>query len=345
MKKSNLNSAIGPVIENLESRQMLSATNSVRLVGSGDYHSLMITGNDKDQKIMVTLHGNDNGTTDVVVTGVTGKKKVGRGLSIQYISIDARGGNDVLTINADGFSSFNSGPTYDPNTGLPIPGNRMWSFATGGLGKDVVNVNTDGSLLGTVDGGRGNDTMNISTIAPTESTESEDIITEDKYSYDWRRLNISGGSGNDSIFGSSDDDNIDGGPGNDVVYGFEGDDFLQGGSGNDTLYGGGDNDQLYGGDGDDSLFGDSGENSLSGGYGKNKIVIGDENGAGYAQVDGDDTVYGTADDDYVYMSDGSKVVFNGGDGEDTVSRPKNTTVKLSDVEHDYVYDLSIYGKG
>jgi Ca2+-binding RTX toxin-like protein len=49
---------------------------------------------------------------------------------------------------------------------------------------------------------------------------------------------------------------LSGGAGNDKLYGNEGDDVLYGDSGNDSLFGGSGNDRLYGGTGQDVLWGD-----------------------------------------------------------------------------------------
>ena len=49
---------------------------------------------------------------------------------------------------------------------------------------------------------------------------------------------ISGGAGNDIIWGRGGDDTLDGGTGNDIARGGQGDDTLIGGAGNDILDGG-----------------------------------------------------------------------------------------------------------
>jgi Ca2+-binding RTX toxin-like protein len=67
---------------------------------------------------------------------------------------------------------------------------------------------------------------------------------------------IAGGSGNDTIDGSSRSDELQGGSENDDLDGFEGSDTLNGGTGNDTLDGGRDTDVLIGGSGDDLIYGD-----------------------------------------------------------------------------------------
>ena len=152
---------------------------------------------------------------------------------------------------------------------------------------------------------------------------------------------LSGGEGNDKIYGGSGDDWIEGGPGNDKLYGRGGDDFLDGGdgddkiyggNGNDILYGGAGNDKLYGGHGDDILIGGSGNNKLDGGSGNNIIIGGDGNdklyggkghdiligGGGNDEIHGgkgNDFIYGGAGNDRLYGDHGNDVLV-GGNGND-----------------------------
>ncbi len=67
-------------------------------------------------------------------------------------------------------------------------------------------------------------------------------------------------------------DRLSGGAGNDTLYGYDGDDLLQGGSGNDHLFGGSGRDTLQGGAGNDVLTGGSGIDLLSGGAGRDVFV-------------------------------------------------------------------------
>jgi Ca2+-binding RTX toxin-like protein len=78
---------------------------------------------------------------------------------------------------------------------------------------------------------------------------------------------MSGGAGNDDLYGYVGDDQLYGNDGNDHLNGEHGSDQLDGGAGNDSLDGAGDNDSLYGGVGNDSLGGGSGNDTLAGGLG------------------------------------------------------------------------------
>ncbi len=114
--------------------------------------------------------------------------------------------------------------------------------------------------------------------------------------------------GRDFIFGTNDNDNdtgkLSGGSGDDMLYGF---------AGNDVIYGGNDSDYIYGGDGNDRLYartaqtinGDSAKNYL---YGEN----GDDILYGSSKTD---ELYGGADDDKLYGRWGNDKLY-GGDGND-----------------------------
>ncbi|MDU9002943.1 calcium-binding protein [Sedimentitalea todarodis] len=77
-------------------------------------------------------------------------------------------------------------------------------------------------------------------------------------------VNVTGGSGDDTLIGGHSDDVISGGSGTD---------FLSGGAGNDTLMGGAQRDLLRGGAGDDVLQGGAGADRLFGGAGADVFEI------------------------------------------------------------------------
>ncbi|VEJ56457.1 hypothetical protein [Pragia fontium] len=75
-------------------------------------------------------------------------------------------------------------------------------------------------------------------------------------------------------FGGAGDDVIVGQNGVDYLIGGDGDDVLVGNGGNDILVGGLGNDKLYGGEGNDSLFGGAGNDILVGGAGADTLYGG-----------------------------------------------------------------------
>ena len=108
---------------------------------------------------------------------------------------------------------------------------------------------------------------------------------------------MSGGRGNDELFGMKGNDTLDGGEGDDTLWGNSGQDIISGGAGNDTLRGGKDADTIDGGDGNDFIDGNSGNDTISGGA-------------------GDDVLYGSSGNDTLTGGSGTNQVF-GGSGDDT----------------------------
>ncbi|MGH8618703.1 MAG: putative Ig domain-containing protein [Burkholderiales bacterium] len=97
---------------------------------------------------------------------------------------------------------------------------------------------------------------------------------------DRANLEIFGGDGADTFFGTDvndrilgrfGDDYLAGGKRRDQLYGAEGDDTLDGGPGDDYLVGGGGRDTLLGGDGFDQLLDDAGANTFEGGRGNDLL--------------------------------------------------------------------------
>lgn len=86
---------------------------------------------------------------------------------------------------------------------------------------------------------------------------------------------LSGGNGNDRIFGLLGDDTLSGGRGNDRLMGGDEDDILRGEDGNDKLYGEFGDDKLYGGAGNDLIDGGQGADYMSGGGGNDTYYVDD----------------------------------------------------------------------
>lgn len=101
---------------------------------------------------------------------------------------------------------------------------------------------------------------------------------------------------------------MSGGAGDDRLYGLGGNDELIGGAGNDWLDGGDNIDHLLGGDGNDMLIGGSGDDTLEGGSGSNTLVG------------------GLGNDTYVLTSSNNTIVENAGEGYDTVWSSQSYTL-------------------
>lgn len=149
---------------------------------------------------------------------------------------------------------------------------------------------------------------------------------------------VSGGPGNDQLFGGDNGDELHGNEGNDYIFGGGSGDLLRGNDGKDTLSGGGGPNTLFGGAGedrlngsgsrdllygeedDDRLYGFGGNDTLDGGGGVDRL-FGDELGT----AGGDDLLIGGGSNDKLYARGGNDTLignrgrdlFAGGDGFDT----------------------------
>lgn len=157
--------------------------------------------------------------------------------------------------------------------------------------------------------------------------------------------NLAGGSGPNTLIGDDGENTLTGGKSNDQLYGLDGDDVLVGEAGNDMLNGGDGADDLSGGDGDDSLLIDAADTSIDGGDGFDSALVqtadavtldmeaasiewarGDDGndvftaagqtvGVYIYGMDGNDTITGSAFDDYLNGGEGNDNLL-GGDGND-----------------------------
>ncbi|WP_310467200.1 hypothetical protein [Sphingomonas sp.] len=95
---------------------------------------------------------------------------------------------------------------------------------------------------------------------------------------------LTGGNGNDTLFGSAANEALTGGNGNDRARAGSGNDSLAGGNGNDTLDGDGGNDSLNGGNGNDVLIGDGGNDTLAGGNGGDSFIFDNRGETGFDTI-------------------------------------------------------------
>jgi hypothetical protein len=94
-----------------------------------------------------------------------------------------------------------------------------------------------------------------------------------------------------------------------------GNDVISGGSGQDTIFGQGGDDTITGDDGDDDIFGGAGEDSLSGGQGQDELFGGDGEDA-IAAGGGDDTVFGGLNSDVITVTEAGNHLIEGGEDPD-----------------------------
>lgn len=105
-----------------------------------------------------------------------------------------------------------------------------------------------------------------------------------------------GGSGRDTLPGSSANDSLSGLGGNDTLNGQQGDDILDGGTGNDDINGQQGNDWILGGEGDDKLQGQAGDDVIFAGAGNDDISGGTGNDWLYGDAGADVFKYSNANE-------------------------------------------------
>ncbi|GGO92231.1 hypothetical protein GCM10011584_28150 [Nocardioides phosphati] len=272
---------------------------------------------------------------------------------------------DASSFNGSLHGSFYSGGAMLMTEGL-APGNidgAGWEAVNGGLGNDdfsagcactvrpgaghdTVTLGAGGTylagLVGNAGGADGPDIVNVvdgesgvtadysnraASVSLTIDGEANDGASGEADTLGFGITHLIGGTGNDTLAGSSAADTLDGFVGDDTLLGRGGSDRLIGDDGADRLYGGsGDDtvlgqagaDRLYGGDGDDVLRGDS----STGPYG-NDVLDGGS---------GDDDLFGYGGNDLFTegtTANGSDLIA-GGDGTDTASyASRSAAVKLS----------------
>ncbi|MEM7723365.1 MAG: calcium-binding protein [Pseudomonadota bacterium] len=127
---------------------------------------------------------------------------------------------------------------------------------------------------------------------------------------------VTGGAGDDQIWGQLGNDSLTGDDGLDTLDGGAGDDYLTGGTHTDSLLGGVGNDTLIGGADDDHLFGHAGADLLDGGDGSDRLWAGTGDDTIMAG-DGDDSLFAQHGDDILEGDDGADHL-DGGTGHDTM---------------------------
>jgi hypothetical protein len=190
-----------------------------------------------------------------------------------------------------GTATFRYDITPGPNSGRQT--------ISGTSGNDNIIVTTNSTTLTVKLNGTSTtydlDDLDGLEIAGNDGDDSIDMRGSNFGSY------VTGGSGDDTIYGSSGNDTltsgagrnrlfggdgkdrINGSGGRDFLYGEGGDDRVYGQGGNDYIDGGGNVDRVYGGDGDDSLLGGSSNDRIYAGAGNDTLI----GGKGNDQLDGE----------------------------------------------------------
>lgn len=197
--------------------------------------------------------------------------------------IDASGNGVQLTINGH----------ITPIAGFPFSGSEPREIRIrAGSGNDSVNVSLELSgALTTVDGGRGNDHIDINGGPAGPSLilggDGNDVLSSSPN----RDQTIFGGNGNDKIIGNVESTEMHGGAGNDTLLGSSGSEKLFGDAGRDLLKGGDGIDAFFGGAGNDRIYSaDANHNEIvDGGDGFDRVVS-DQNCASATPVPLDELI-------------------------------------------------------
>ena len=203
-------------------------------------------------------------------------------------------GNDWLE-GGLGLDTFEGGEGYDTVDFTYSAGN--WTVNLSGIIDDPNDI----GIMGTASAGGGAES--ISDVENVTMGSGNDHVTGSS-----RRNELSGNDGNDTLIGLGGVDTLYGGAGHDVIDGGDQPDLMYGEAGNDTLIGGAHHDEIYGGIGTDTIDGGDGNDSIWGQDGNDTI----NGGSGVDTIDGGDGV------DTIDGGDGSDVI-TGGDGDDTIS--------------------------
>ncbi len=248
------------------------------------------------------------------------------GLGQKYADLYAAGG------------TFNGGAGNDK-----IYGGDLDDRIAGGAGNDLIDGGSNSAVGFTrpdapVSGGatailasaHGGDTADYSAVATGIIANLGDSAANWPVTIG---AHAASGDGNDTL---TNIENVTGGAGDDVIFGDNNANILIGGAGSDTLIGGGGNDLLYGGDdnvadglyagaGDDVLIlgngggtakGEAGNDLIYGGTG-NDYLYGDDDGPHDASTDGNDIIFAGAGNDYIQGNGGDDKLY-GEDGDDTI---------------------------
>ena len=222
--------------QSLERRRLLSVT-----VVEGYPGFYEVYGDDEANAIDIAIAADSSFTLDGVQYG-----------QASFISIFTYGGNDVVSVSAEGEVSVGAGVTAgdgDDAVSLAVSG-AIW----GEGGDDTLRLTN--SFRGELYGGPGDDRLFLfgaCADAEIDGAGGNDLIDLSGSDYGVRAR---GGAGDDTVFGSNHDDRI---------YGEQGNDFLFGAGGNDVFYAadtGG--DRIIGGAGIDVAVVDPAENGVWG---------------------------------------------------------------------------------
>jgi len=256
-----------------------NAVNGLGIDTFSNVNAYVIVGSDAANLIDLTAM-----TVSVTVYGNGGNDTLWGGSALDaLLGMDGNdvlvgnGGNDNLNGGA-GADSLDGGDGNDRLNGLggsndSLRGGLGDDTFTGGLGSDLIIESADVNFVLTPTRLTG---LGIDRIVDAEGvrlTGGASNNTLDSRLFTAGPVTLDGGSGNDSLIGTSLADSLLGSGGNDSIDAGDGHDTLVGGTGSDSLIGGGGNDRLLGQeDSNDKLIGGAGNDTLDGGTGEDILI-------------------------------------------------------------------------
>lgn len=314
-------------------RMLAGAGVDLAMGGRGDDEVSGGTGND----LLYGGQGPDVGKTDGsetdtgidTISGGSGDDEIDGGDGNDVLNGDANndiitGGRGADTINGGDGNDLIHGGLAGATAGLPV--DTQVNTIDGGLGADRI-FGDDGNDA--ISGGADNDII--------DGLGGNDVITTGTGSD-----TAFGGAGSDTIYGGTGVlgggdaliNKLSGGTGDDFIYGDAGADILAGDDGNDTINGNAGNDTIDGGRNNDTIAGNDGQDTLRGSFGADTVDGGndvDQIFGGLSELGGGDTlpntliggsagdfIYGDAGVDTISGDSGSDIIF-GNDGGDQIS--------------------------
>ena len=283
-------------------------------------HNYTLTNN--VESLVFTGTGAFTGRGNAIANTITG----GNGNDFLYgmggnDTLNGGAGNDVLD-GGEGADNLQGGTGNDKMTGGEgndrLDGGEGADLMVGGLGNDTYIVDNNGDIV-TEGLNGGTDAVQITLHNYTLTNNVETLVFTGTGAFTGRgnaiANTITGGSGNDFLYGMGGNDTLYGGAGNDALDGGDGADNLQGGAGNDKLTGGAGNDRLEGGQGDDIMTGGAGNDTFvfSAGFGRDRITSGFDSNPSGGQDYLDVSLFGIGVANFA-----SSVKIAGGTGNSTV---------------------------
>lgn len=264
---SSLSSSLGVEISGGDDNETISATSGADTVHGGGGHDIIYRYDDDDR--LAGGRGDDTsygGAGDDILIGDIGDDAIygdaGNDTLRSWAGadyLDGGAGNDLFIVSPTGASleglyAFNAGSQDQIGTGvrLSLDGYlAIEAYINGGVGSDTLQL-SDASEALFLDNSYSNihsDALvvdefgNVTTPARFSGIEwidargGDDIVdlTSHTFQPSVEGIVIDGGTGNDTIWGSSSGELIAGGAGNDVLFGGGGSDTLHGGNGADTF--------------------------------------------------------------------------------------------------------------